>query len=74
MTTLLTLAVLILVSIAIWQMTKIFELSQLRTETAQIANDQDNKNNGYLMLVFLIFIYGIQFLEIQQISFARSGF
>ncbi|WP_273565767.1 cytochrome c oxidase subunit II [Maribacter halichondriae] len=59
MTTLLTLTVLILVAVAIWQMTKIFELSQLRTETAQIANDKDNKNNGYLMLVFLVFIYGI---------------
>ncbi|MFH6602402.1 cytochrome c oxidase subunit II [Maribacter algicola] len=59
MTTLLTLAVLILVFIAIWQMTKIFELSQLRTETAQIANEQDNKNNAYLLLAFLIFIYAI---------------
>ncbi len=59
MTTLLTLAVLILVFIAIWQMTKIFELSQLRTETAQIANEQDNKNNAYLMFAFLIFIYAI---------------
>lgn len=68
MTTLLTLAVLILVSIAIWQMTKIFELSQLRTETAQIANDQDNKNNGYLMLVFLIFIYGITIFSFWKYS------
>ncbi|MGB5553007.1 MAG: cytochrome c oxidase subunit II transmembrane domain-containing protein, partial [Flavobacteriaceae bacterium] len=59
MTTLLTLAVLVLVFIAIWQMTKIFELSQLRTETSQIANESDNKNNAYLMFAFLIFIYGI---------------
>ena len=59
MTTLLTLAVLVLVVIAIWQMTKIFELSQLRAETSQIANESDNKNNGYLMFAFLIFIYGI---------------
>ncbi|MFX0555476.1 cytochrome c oxidase subunit II [Maribacter sp. CXY002] len=59
MTTLLTLAVLVLVAIAIWQMTKIFELSQLRTEHSEIASDKDNKNNGYLMFAFLIFIYGI---------------
>ena len=60
MTTFLTLAVLVLVAIAIWQMTKIFELSQLKSDnTAQIANDSDNKINGYLMFVFLIFIYGI---------------
>lgn len=59
MTTILTLAVLILVAIAIWQMTKIFEFSQLSTQTSEVANDEDNKYNGYLLFVFLIFIYGI---------------
>ncbi len=59
MTTLLTLAVLILVAIAIWQMTKIFELSQINTENSEVANDSDNKTNGYLLFAFLIFIYGI---------------
>ncbi|WP_291869424.1 cytochrome c oxidase subunit II [Maribacter sp.] len=59
MTTLLTLAVLVLVAVAIWQMTKIFELSQLKTEDSQVANDEDNKYNGYLLFAFLIFIYGI---------------
>lgn len=59
MTTVLILAVLALVAIAIWQMTKIFELSQLKAETSQIANDTDNKNNGYMLFAFLIFIYGI---------------
>ncbi len=61
MTALLTLTVLVLVGIAIWQMTKIFELSQLKTEqaTAEIASDSDNKYNGYLLFAFLIFIYGI---------------
>ncbi|MBT8297805.1 MAG: cytochrome c oxidase subunit II [Maribacter sp.] len=59
MTILLILAVLVLVAIAIWQMTKIFELSQIRAVDSQIANDQDNKYNGYLLFLFLIFIYGI---------------
>ncbi len=59
MTTFLTLAVLILVAIAIWQLTKIFELSQLKTANTQIANDTDNKNNGYMLFAFLVFIYGI---------------
>ncbi len=59
MTTLLILTVLVLVAIAIWQMTKIFELSRLKTERHQIANDTDNKNNGYMLFAFLIFIYGI---------------
>ncbi|PCE63592.1 cytochrome C oxidase subunit II [Sediminicola luteus] len=40
-------------------MTKIFELSQFQTENSQVANDKDNKMNGYLMFAFLIFIYGI---------------
>jgi len=59
MTTLLILTVLVLVAIAIWQMTKIFELSQLKTDNTQVASERDNKYNGYLMFVFLIFIYGI---------------
>ena len=59
MTTLLILIVLVLVAIAIWQMTKIFELSKLKTEDSQVATDKDNKYNGYLLFAFLIFIYGI---------------
>ena len=46
MTTLLILAVLVLMAIAIWQMTKIFELSQIGTVDSQVANDRDNKYNG----------------------------
>lgn len=68
MTTLLTLAVLVLVAIAIWQMTKIFELSQLKNDNQQIANDSDNKNNGYLMFGFLIFIYGITIFSFWKYS------
>lgn len=59
MTALLTIIVLILIGIAIWQMTKIFELSQIRSSNSQIASDSDNKYNGYLMVAFLIFLYGI---------------
>tara|TARA_R110000868_G_scaffold102146_7_gene281358 strand:+ start:12243 stop:13307 length:1065 start_codon:yes stop_codon:yes gene_type:complete len=59
MTAFLIIAVLVLVAIAIWQMTKIFELSQIKAENSQVANDKDNKYNGYLLFAFLIFIYGI---------------
>ena len=59
MTTFLIIFVLVLVGIAIWQMTKIFELSKLKTEDSQVANDKDNRYNGYLLFAFLIFIYGI---------------
>lgn len=59
MTAVLTISVLVLVAIAIWQMTKIFELSQVKAKTSnsEVANNEDNKNNGYLMFAFLVFIY-----------------
>jgi cytochrome c oxidase subunit 2 len=68
MTVVLTIAVLVLVAIAIWQMTRIFELSQLKTENSQVANDSDNKNNGYLLFAFLIFIYAITIFSFYKYS------
>jgi len=70
MTTPLILAVLVLVAIAIWQLAKIFELSQMGADRTndQIANDSDNKYNGYLLFAFLVFIYGITIF-----SFAKYG-
>ncbi|MBT8234950.1 MAG: cytochrome c oxidase subunit II [Bacteroidia bacterium] len=68
MTVLLTLAILLLIAIAIWQMTKIFELSQLKTEVSQVATDKDNRYNGILMFVFLIFIYGITIFSFAKYS------
>ena len=59
MTPLLTIVVLVLVAIAIWQMTKIFELSQIKASNSQVASKTDNKYNGYLMFAFLIFLYGL---------------
>ncbi|AUS04867.1 cytochrome c oxidase subunit II [Pseudotamlana carrageenivorans] len=57
MTTLLTIIVLVFILIAIWQMVKIFDLAQAKTENSQVANDKDNALNGYLMMGFLAFIY-----------------
>ena len=59
MTIFLTLILLILVTVSIWQVTKILELSQPKEESTQIADDDDNQMQGKLMLVFLIFIYGL---------------
>jgi|TARA_B100000900_G_scaffold199029_2_gene168759 cytochrome c oxidase subunit 2 len=59
MTILLTLVVLVLVAISIWQITKIFELSQPKKENTQVADDDDNRWNGKMMFAFLIFIYAI---------------
>ena len=65
-----TITVLVLVAIAIWQMTKIFELSQIKAKSgrSEIATAEDNKNNGYLMFAFLVFTYGITIF-----SFAKYG-
>lgn len=59
MTSLLVLVVLVLVSVAIWQLTKIFDLTQIGgdADNSQVANDNDNNVNGYLMFAFLVFIY-----------------
>lgn len=62
MTSLLVIIVLVLLGIAIWQLTKIFHLTQIGTakaydDNSQVANDRDNNINGYLMFGFLAFIY-----------------
>ena len=57
MTAFLTIIVVLFVAVAIWQMVKIFDLAQVGKENTQIATDQDNKVNAYIMLAFLAFIY-----------------
>ena len=59
MTSLLVLLVLVLLSVALWQLTKIFDLTQVgkQSDDNQIANDNDNNVNGYLSFAFLAFIY-----------------
>ena len=68
MTGLLTILILLGITIAIWQMVKIFDLAQANKDVSQVANDNDNRVNGYLMLAFLVFIYGITI-----VSFALWG-
>ena len=68
MTGLLTILILLGITIAIWQMVKIFDLAQVNKDLSQVANDGDNKVQGYLMLAFLGFIYGITI-----VSFALWG-
>ncbi len=61
MTQLLILAVVILLGVAVWQLTKIFDLTQVGSSSddaaSQIATDKDNNINGYLTFAFLGFIY-----------------
>ena len=55
---LLVILVLVLLSIALWQLTKIFDLTQVGDkDDSQVANDGDNNTQGYLMFGFLAFLY-----------------
>ncbi len=59
MTSFLVFTVLVLIGIAIWQLTKIYDFTQIGgdSDDSEIANDKDNSVNGYLMFAFVGFIY-----------------
>jgi len=60
MTTLLVIVILVLLSVALWQLTKIFDLTQAGKVSdggTQVATDKDNNLQGYLMFGFLAFVY-----------------
>ncbi|MEA9415905.1 cytochrome c oxidase subunit II [Flavobacterium sp. PL02] len=59
MTSLLVIIVLVLLAVALWQLTKIFDLTQVgaKSNDSQVASDNDNNVQGYLMFGFLAFIY-----------------
>jgi cytochrome c oxidase subunit 2 len=59
MTSLLVIIVLVLLAVALWQLTKIFDFTQVGSDTdnSQVASDEDNNVQGYLMFGFLAFIY-----------------
>lgn len=58
MTAFLVILVILLFGISVWQMSRIFKLAQVKaTIHSEIATDEDNNNQGYLMLAFLAFIY-----------------
>ena len=55
MTILLVSIVLVLLAVSLWQLTKIFDLTQVgsNVDNSQVANDNDNNVQGYLMFGFL---------------------
>jgi cytochrome c oxidase subunit II len=58
MTAFLVVLVIILFGVAVWQMSKISQLSKSKsTDNSEIANDKDNNINGWLMMGFTIFTY-----------------
>ena len=68
MTALLTILIALFVAVALWQMVKIFDLAQIGDSNTQIADDKDNRINGYLMIGFLIFIYAITILSFMYLG------
>ena len=59
MTIVLSIIIVALLSISVWQIVKIFEVSNLgkKRDDSQIANHKDNDIQGKLMFAFLVFIY-----------------
>lgn len=59
MTILLSILAVTLLAISVWQITKIFEISNLgaKKDDSQVASDKDNDLQGKLMFAFLVFIY-----------------
>lgn len=58
MTVFLVILVLLLFSVAVWQMNRIFQLARTKPiGYADIATEKDNNSQGYLMMAFLVFIY-----------------
>ena len=66
MSTFFTILILFFVVTAIWQIVKIYDLTQVSTvakDSSQIANDKDNNVNGYLMLAEKLYTNGVEFAE-----------
>ncbi len=59
MNSILVLIVLVLLAIAIWQLTKIFDLTQVGIikDDSSVATNRDNNIQGYISFGFLAFIY-----------------
>src|SRR5699024_7178407 len=61
MTALLVVLVVLLFSVSLWQLSKLFKLSKqgVSDDHPGIASDKDNNKNGYLMIAFVLFIYSL---------------
>jgi cytochrome c oxidase subunit 2 len=62
MTSLLVIIVLVLLAVALWQLTKIFDLSRFWSDSSQVASDDDNNVQGYLMFGFFSFHIYFQYM------------
>ncbi len=68
MTAFLIIIVLALLAISFWQISKIYKLSKPSGDDGVIANDKDNDKQAKIMLVFMVFLYGIMIYSFVSLS------
>lgn len=69
MTALLIIIVAALLGITIWQISKIFKLSQpIESDDSQIATNKDNQKQGKIFLIFTVFLYGLMIYSFWELS------
>ncbi len=57
MTVFLNIVVVLLIAISLWQLSKVLKIYKASKEDDFVANDDDNKTQGALMLAFVIFLF-----------------
>jgi cytochrome c oxidase subunit 2 len=68
MTAFLIIIVLALLAISFWQISKIYKLSKPTDDDGVIANNKDNSKQAKIMLLFMIFLYGIMIYSFVSLS------
>ncbi|PHS10890.1 MAG: cytochrome C oxidase subunit II [Kordia sp.] len=61
MTVFLYIVVALLIAISLWQLSKVVKIYKASKLDTEVANDADNKTQGGLMLLYLIFIFAFTF-------------
>ena len=80
MTSLLIIIVLVLLAIALWQLTRIFDLTQVgkaSEEKTEVANDKDNNTQGYIMFAFFgihLHIYYLRLVKVGSVNIRNPCF
>ena len=61
MTVFLYIVVALLIAISLWQLGKVVKIYKASKADTDVANDGDNKTQGGLMLIYLIFLFAFTF-------------
>ncbi|MGB1269824.1 MAG: cytochrome c oxidase subunit II [Flavobacteriaceae bacterium] len=73
MTVFLYIVVALLIAISLWQLSKVVKIYKASKADTDVANDQDNKQQGGLMLVYLIFLFVFTFYGFYEWSEVLLG-